>query len=335
MKILITGGTGFLGRHIVWRLAAQGHEIVFTGRDHRQADAVIRAMPPALSGSARFGALSHGHADTSDKLLQYAAGAKAVVHCAGLAAPWGSPAAFHAANVASTREVLAACSSHGIGTLVHISTPSIYFRFADCIGIREDDPLPPPVNAYARTKLQAEHLALDAGLPQLVILRPRAIFGPWDNTLLPRLLRVVRRGSAPLLRGGHALLDLSYVDNVVDAVLLSLREDCPSGAYNISNGEPITAVELFSRLAQSFGLPIKNVHRPYALADIAARAMETWARLAGSGEPFITRYSLGAIAFSQTLDLTRATSQLGYAPRIGLDKAIARTAAWWTKAHTS
>jgi hypothetical protein len=152
MKILITGGTGFLGRHIVWRLAAQGHEIVFTGRDHRQADAVIRAMPPGLSGSARFGALSHGHADTSDKLLQYAAGAKAVVHCAGLAAPWGSPAAFHAANVASTREVLAACSSHGIGTLVHISTPSIYFRFADCIGIREDDPLPPPVNAYARRR---------------------------------------------------------------------------------------------------------------------------------------------------------------------------------------
>jgi len=335
MKILITGGTGFLGRHIVWRLAAHGHEVVFTGRDHRQADAVMRAISPDLFSSVRFCALAHGHANASEKLRQYAAGAQAIVHCAGLAAPWGSPAAFHAANVASTSEVLAACRIHGIDKLVHISTPSIYFRFADCIGIREDDPLPPPVNVYASTKLQAEHLALAADLPQLVILRPRAIFGPWDNTLLPRLLRIVNSGRAPLLRGGHALLDLSYVDNVVDAVLLSLLDGCPGGTYNISNGEPIEATELFARLAQSFDLSIQTVHRPYAIADIAARVLETWARLVGTGEPFITRYSLGAIAFSQTLDLTRATSQLGYAPRIGLDEAIVRTAAWWREVHPS
>lgn len=335
MKIVITGGTGFLGRHIVWRLGEQGHEVVFTGRDRVQADAVMHAMPAGASGPVHFCALEHGYPEAAERLLECAAGAQAIVHCAGLAAPWGSAAGFHAANVTSTQEVLAACRRHGVGKLVHISTPSIYFRFADCIGVREDDPLPPPVNTYAYTKLQAEHLVLAAGLSQLVILRPRAIFGPWDNTLLPRLLRIVQSGRAPLLRGGRALLDLSYVDNVVDAVLLSLRDGCPGGAYNISNGEPIAAAELFARLAQSLRLPILAVHRPYAIADIAARALEAWARLASGKEPLITRYSLGTIAFSQTLDLTRATSQLGYAPRIGLEQAIARTAAWWKEQRPS
>ncbi|MFJ3058251.1 NAD-dependent epimerase/dehydratase family protein [Herbaspirillum sp. NPDC087042] len=329
MKILVTGGTGFLGRHLVWRLAGQGHDVSFTGRDHAHAQLVMRAAPAGLSGTMRFCALEHGRAGAGERLRHYAAGAQAMVHCAGLAAPWGSPSAFHAANVASTMEVLSACRDHGIGKLVHISTPSLYFRFADCVGIGEDEPLPPPVNDYARTKWQAEQLVQASGLSQWVILRPRAIFGPWDNTLLPRLLRLAQRGPVPLLRGGNAWLDLSYVDNVVDAVVLGLRHAGPVGTYNISNGEPIEAARLFVRLGEAFGIPIRTVHRSYTMADMAARGLEAWARIISRKEPVITRYSLGAIAFSQTLDLTRARAELGYEPGIGLDEAIIRTAAWW------
>lgn len=326
MKILVTGGTGFLGRHLVQRLARQGAEVVFTGRQD-----AVGAQVAALAGAARYVRVEHGAAGAAARLRDCAAGADAIVHCAALAAPWGRRAAFERANVDSTGEVLAACRAHAITRLVHLSTPSLYFSFADQLGIGEDAPLPPPVNAYARSKRAAEALVLQAALPQAVMLRPRAIFGPWDQALLPRLLRLMRYGRVPLLRGGRALVDLTYVDNVVDAVLLALRVEGASTppVYNISNGEPVAVADLFGMISSAFGVPVATVQRPYWLADLAARALEAGARLAPGWEPPVTRYSLGAIAFSQTLDLRRARTELGYAPAVSVEEGIARTAAWY------
>lgn len=176
-----------------------------------------------------------------------------------------------------------------------------------------------------------------AHLPAAVILRPRAIFGPWDNALLPRLLRLMQYGRVPLLRGGRALLDMTYVDNVVDAVMLALAlpatETTP--VFNITNGEPIAAADLFSRIATQFNLPVTTAHRPYVVADLAARALELAAPLRPGWEPPFTRYSLGAIAFSQTLDLQRARAVLGYQPRVSLADGMTRTAQWWRQQKAS
>ena len=329
MKLIVTGGTGFLGRHVVWRLAAAGHHVVFTGRNNAEAEQVIAAATGMCA--AQFLRLEHGIDDAGQKLKACAKDAEAIVHCAALASPWGSRAAFTRANIASTREVLLACAAQGIGRLVHISSPSVYFEFRDRLGVCEDDPLPASVNEYARSKKLAEQLVLEFGPPNSVILRPRAIFGPWDNTLLPRLVRLLRYGRVPLLRGGRALLDMTYVDNVVDAVELALRLPTVSvrPVFNITNGEPIEAAALFVRIAENFGLSIDPVHRPYAVADLVARGLELAARMIPGWEPPFTRYSLGTIAFSQTLDLQRATTVLGYRPRITLDSGIARTAQWW------
>lgn len=329
-----------MGRHLVWRLATQAgrlnhSELIFTGRNAAAAAQVMQALPPAAREAVRYVELDHGSATAASRLREAAAGADAVVHCAALASPWGRKALFRRANIDSTWEVLAACAAHGITRLVHISTPSIYFSYHDRLGITEDGPLPPPATEYARSKRQAELMVLAAALPHGVMLRPRAIFGPWDQTLLPRLLRLMQYGRVPLLRGGRALLDMSYVDNVVDAVLLSLQ--VPAAAhtrvFNISNGEPVAAVELFARLAASFALPIAPAPRPYWLADLAARALELGAHLAPGWEPPVTRYSLGTIAYSQTLDLHKARSELNYAPAVSLDEGIARTAAWWKAQH--
>jgi nucleoside-diphosphate-sugar epimerase len=334
MKIIITGGTGFLGRHLVWRLASQGNELVFTGRNRHEAERIISAT--ANASAVRFVDIEHGDSSAAAALAACASDAQAIIHCSGLASPWGSREAYHRANVASTEEVLAACRINHISRLVQISSPSVYFSYSDNIGIHEDTPLAPSVNEYARSKLKAERMILAASLPHSVILRPRAIFGPWDNTLLPRLLRLLQYGRIPLLRGGRALLDMSYVDNVVDAVLLSLEH--PAGrspnVFNISNGEPIAAADLFARLAASFDMPIDPVLRPYALADLLARVIEAGASLIPGWEPPVTRYSLAAIAFSQTLDLQRARSILGYQPRVSLQEGIERTARWW-KGHAA
>lgn len=115
--------------------------------------------------------------------------------------------------------MLAFCHRHTVPRLVHISTPSLYFAFADQFDLREEIPLPDRfVNDYAASKHQAELLLRqergDDG-PEIAILRPRGLFGPYDTALMPRLERVARRGFFPLPLGGHALVDITHVDNVV------------------------------------------------------------------------------------------------------------------------
>lgn len=327
MKILVTGGTGFIGRHIVWRLAGQGCEVQFTGRNARAAAEVIGLSP----GVASWVPLEHGTSGACSALLDASQNCAAAVHCAALSSPWGTPSAFARANLDSTAEVLHACRVNRVKRLVHLSTPSLYFAFRDRLDIREDEPLPPPVNEYARSKALAETRVHEAGLAEAVILRPRAVFGPWDATLMPRLLRVMQRGPIPLMRGGQAQLDLTCVDNLVHAVMLSLTQPLPRAVctYNVSNGTPLTVADLLHRVADQFQLNLRTRRLPWRLMDAVARVLEASAHLRASGEPLLTRYGAGVLAFSQTLDLSTIRNELGYRPVVTQDEGIRQHAQWW------
>lgn len=327
MKLVITGGTGFLGRHLVWRAAAEGAEVLFTGRNAQAAAEVMRRAPAPV----RWQAVVHGNRHAQEKLTQAAQGADAVVHCAALSSPWGRFDDFRRANVTSTAEVIAACRASQVPRLVHISTPSLYFGFNDQLQIREDAPLPEPANDYVRTKRVAETLVQHADLPEVAILRPRALFGPWDQTLMPRLLRVMQRGAIPLMRGGHIQLDLTYIDNAVQAIWLALTRPLPRpvNIYNVSNGEPRALQDLLQRMAHEFGLPLKTRALPWPIVRTVARGMEVAARLGGGSEPPLTRYSAGVLAFSQTLDVSALRGELGWEPAVSIDEGIRRHAAWW------
>jgi nucleoside-diphosphate-sugar epimerase len=142
--------------------------------------------------------------------------------------------------VAGTRAALAFARAGGARRFVHISTPSLYFRFRDQPGVREDAPLPSPVNAYTATKHLAEELVrAETGLDTL-ILRPRGLYGKGDMALLPRLLRAAQSGPLPLIRDGTAETDLTHVEDVVDAAIAALDapESLATRVFNISGGEP-------------------------------------------------------------------------------------------------
>jgi len=332
MKVVVTGGTGFLGRHIVWRLASEGMDVVFTGRNRKSAEEVIRLSPAPV----RWVPLEHGLENSSDRLSRAATVASAIIHCAALSSPWGEPAAFYNANVLSTAEAVAACQSTGIRRLVHISTPSLYFDFKNQLGIRECHPLPPPVNAYVRTKMLAETLVQKAFIPETVILRPRALFGPWDTTLMPRLLRVMKNGPIPLIHGGQALLDLTYISNAVDAVWRALTRTLPKPLciYNVSNGSPLPLKDLLEKIATAFQLKLRTRHIPWFLANALATILETLSKLTHGSEPLLTRYGAGVLAFSQTLDISAISEDLGYSPQTSIEEGIRLHADWW-KAHQS
>jgi nucleoside-diphosphate-sugar epimerase len=327
MKIFVTGGTGFIGRHLVWRLADAGHQVLFSGRNAANATEIIRQSRAAVCWIP----LQHGSSDAAATLIRATQDCAAIVHCAALSAPWGTPQAFARANLDSCAEVLQACHANQVKRLVHLSTPSLFFDFRDRLGIREDESLPAPVNAYVRTKAMAETLVHEAGLDEAVILRPRAVFGPWDSALIPRLIRVIQRGAIPLMRGGRAQLDLTCIDNLIHAVELSLTQPLPRAlcTYNVSNGTPLTFKALIHSVAEQFQLTVRTRRLPWRLVDVIARVMETGARLRNSGEPLLTRHTAGVLAFSQTLDLNAIRDELGYHPVVSQDDGIRLHAQWW------
>jgi len=327
MRILITGGTGFLGRHLVWHFSGSGAEVIFTGRNAKSATEILRHSDKRV----RWQPLEHGTPEAAAYLKQLAINADVIVHSAALSSPWGLAADFYRANVVSTLEVIAACREAQVPRLVYISTPSLYFNFCDGLNIREDAPLPHPVNEYARTKGIAEMLIRADPPSETVILRPRALFGPWDQTLMPRLLRVMQNSHLPIMRGGRIKLDLTYIDNAVEAVWLAAIKSLPRPlvTYNVSNGEPQELLALLETMAREFDLPLRTHTVPWPLVELLARGLEFTARLGNGKEPLLTRYSAGVLAFSQTLDISALRNELGYQPKVSINEGICRHAAWW------
>ncbi|MCM3292655.1 NAD-dependent epimerase/dehydratase family protein [Paenibacillus sp. MER 180] len=324
-RALVTGGTGFLGQRLALRLVEQGYTVSAIGRNthvgHELERMGVRFIPLELGDTERIKEICHGR-DT-------------VFHCAALSAPWGDYADFYASNVIGTRHVVQGCVSGG-ARLVHVSTPSIYWNWRDRLNIKESDPLPSKqANAYAATKLLAERevdqAVEEAGL-HAITLRPRAIYGPSDRAILPRLIEANRGGYMPLIRSGRSMLDVTYVDNVVDALLLAAEADPASlgGKYNITNGEPRLLSDLLARLFALLEMPFRPIPLAYPIASAAAGMLELNARWFARGkEAKLTRYTVGLIGRSQTLDITAARQMLGYKPRIGTEEGMKRFAEAW------
>jgi nucleoside-diphosphate-sugar epimerase len=314
MTVIVSGATGFLGGALTRRLLANGVPVIALGRNL-----------PALEALRELGA-----ATQSIDLAQGSAltpPAEALVHCAALSAPWGRMTDFEGANVDGTRNALSLARAAGVRRFVHISTPSLYFTFADQFGLREDAPLPRPVNAYAATKRRAEALVTAATDLDPIILRPRGLYGRGDTALMPRLLRAAQAGPLPLPNHGRTVTDLTHVDDVVGAILAALGASGQAGGlFNISGGQPLNLRTVIERAGGLAGIAVRWRPIPTPLLIAAARGLEAVARLRpGQPEPRITAYGAGVLAYSQTLDLSAAAMGLGWRPSIGLDEGLART----------
>lgn len=326
MKFVVTGATSGLGRNLAERLCSTGHTVIGLGR---RIDAGREL--------SRSGILFHQvELEDQESLIGIMRGAEVVFHCAALSSPWGKYEDFFAANVIGTENIISAMEHADIPMLVHVSTPSFYFNYSNRSNICEQDPLPAKfVNAYAETKKIAEEKVLRAceeGRVKATIIRPRAIIGPYDRNILPRLMSIAKKGFIPLINNGSALVDITYVENVVDAMLLTLEPGIHQSGkiYNITNGEPITLRELVVSTLEYLGMniPLKNIS--YRLVGPVAACMEAVCKLLPlRPEPLLTRYSAGLLAFGQTLNIDAAKNDLRYIPRIPINEGIKRAAIWW------
>ncbi|MGN6512986.1 MAG: NAD-dependent epimerase/dehydratase family protein, partial [Lysobacteraceae bacterium] len=200
MKLLVTGGGGFLGQALCRGLVARGHQVT----------SFNRGRYPALDALG----VAQVQGDLADReaVLRAFAGKDAVFHNAAKAGAWGSYASYHRANVVGTDHVIAACRAHGIGRLVYTSTPSVTHRATHPVegGTADTVPYGEGFKApYAATKAIAERAVLAANDASLatVALRPRLIWGPGDQQLLPRLVERARAGRLRLVGTGDNRID--------------------------------------------------------------------------------------------------------------------------------
>ena len=319
MEILVTGGTGFLGRHLAQGLLERAHRVRIMGRNFSGVADLLQS-----------GALPV-RADLRDRtaVLEACRGVEAVFHVGALSAPWGPRRDFHQINVGGTASVLAGCVAHGVRCVVYVSSPSVVFDGRAHVNLREDAPYPKRfASVYSLTKKLGEDLVnaeSRKGRLQTVILRPKAMFGPGDQSLLPRLVEVARRKRLPQIGDGRNLVDLTYVGNVVQALQLALSSpSAPGKTYTITNGEHVPLWPTVRLVLRRVGLPddLRPLSLPVAL--LAARLMEA-ASVFTRKEPLLTTYTVGILARTQTYDISAARSDLGYNPSISVAEGIERT----------
>lgn len=328
MKVLVTGGSGFLGGALCRTLVERGDQVTAYQRSHS----------PALEALGVRQVL--GDLADADALKSACERQDAVLHNAAKAGAWGSYDSYFQANVVGTRNVIQACRAGGVPRLVHTSTPSVTHSGRQPVqgGNERDTPYGCNFKApYPATKLIAEKEMLAANSPELatVSLRPRLIWGPGDTQLLPRLVERARAGRLRFIDGGQNKMDTTYIDNAVQAHLDALARLHPGAAcagqpYFISNGEPKSIREIVNALLACAGEPPVSKSVPYALAYAAGAVLEkVWPRLGRSDEPPMTRFLAEQLSTPHWYDISGAVRDLGYRPEVSMAEGLRRTAAWW------
>jgi nucleoside-diphosphate-sugar epimerase len=237
-----------------------------------------------------------------------------VVHCAAHVGQWGPEHDYRAVNVDGARCVLN--TFRHATRFVHISTASVYATDQPRVRVCEEARIGGPLlTAYSRTKADAERLLTASGRA-LLILRPHVVYGPGDTTLWPRVLAARRGGWLPLPGDGLNRISVTSVFNLAHAVQLALEGPVASGVFNIADDEEPTVNDLVRTMLQRHGVGDRLLHLPHSMARaLAAMSEGAWRLARRSTEPMLTRYAVANLAEPLTLDVSRARTQLGYAPR--------------------
>lgn len=330
MKLLVTGGGGFLGQAISQRLVARGHDVVSYNRG-------------TYPGLAALGVRQvQGDLASFSDVTAALRGVDAVFHVGAKAGAWGSFNEYFDANVRGTWNVIAACRMNDVRTLVYTSTPSVTHRATRPVagGNEANTPLAEGFKAwYPSTKRVAEEHVLAANGKELatVALRPRLIWGPGDNQLLPRLVQRAHAGRLRFVGDGSNRIDTTFIDNAAQAHLdafdaLHGKPDarCAGKAYFISNGEPKPISDIINSLLRAAGAPIVDRLLPFRAAYAIGGALELVHNVfAPRREPMMTRFLAEQLSTEHWYDIGAARRDFGYQPKVTTIEGLRQLSAWW------
>ena len=323
MNILITGINGFIGSSLARRLAKDGHCV--RGIIRQTSDiSFIRDIPLQLY---------RGDLHDTDCLKAACSDIDVVFHAAARASDWGSYREFFRINVEGTKNILEASCRAAVKRFVYISSTSVH-GFHNCLFVREQQLCSRGIFSYARTKLMAEDWVLKLGAERgfaYVIIRPGNVYGPYDRTTSAKLAKALMSGRMRYINMGKAVTAPVYIDNLVDALILAMNKNEALGhTFIITDGLQISWKDYLDCFAGMLGTspPSRNISYPLAIF-LASCAELIFSILRSKEPPLITRYRILQASQHYHFDISKARQILGYAPSVGLEEGLARTAKWY------
>jgi nucleoside-diphosphate-sugar epimerase len=318
MRVFVTGGSGFVGGHLIERLRERGHVVRALARSERAAEAV-RA----------FGAEpARGDLATID--AQTLTGIDAVLHAAAFVEEWGTRAQFWEANVDGTTRLLEVARRAGVKRFVFVGTEAALFEGRDLVDLDESAPYPVrPRYLYSETKAEAEKRVLAASTEgfETISIRPRLVWGPRDASVLPAIVRMAKAGSFAWIDGGRPRTSTTHVENLTHAHKHPHTRAPPGQAYFVADEGERTLRSFLGSLARTQGVELGERTMPSALARPFARLIEGFFRLFGVRRaPPVTRFAVDMMSASITVRTERARADLGYAPVIDVEAGLAALA---------
>lgn len=325
----VTGASGFIGGKIAERLLAEGRRVRVLSR---------RPLPHLEAQGAEVIPGDLGHKEALRRGCQ---GAETVFHVAGRVGVWGPAKEFFEVNVGGTKNVIDACRMAGVPRLVYTSSPSVVYSGGNLAGVDESAPLCTEAPcAYPTSKAEAERFVLAANGATLatVALRPHLVWGPGDKNVVPRVLALAKTGRLKIIGPGRNKVDVTHINNVVDAHLLAEGALCASEisnlksqisqtggrAYFITNGEPVVLWDWINQLLRGVGIPEITKRVPLPVAYAAGGLLETWWRVTRKqGEPPMTRFVAKEMATDHWFDISAARRDLGYHPLVTMEQGTA------------
>ncbi len=326
---LVTGGTGFIGGHVVERLVKTGHRVRCLARQTSDTQALERLDVE----------IAEGDLTNPASVARAAAGATYILHCGALVSDWATVPEIRRTNVGGTRHVMQAALQAGIKRVIHVSSTDVYGHPK---GVREIDESQPPSrfsNWYSRTKLEAEsevRRAVSTGAVQAVVLRPATIYGPGSVNVVGEIAKAVRARNMLLIDRGRAVAGLCYIDNLVDAAALALSDEGAAGqTFNVTDGLDITWQQFVGDLARGLGSPPPRLSLPYPLAHGLGLAMEQAYRLMRTAAglrtpPLLSRQAVDVMGRDQSFSNLRIRQRLGWEPRVSYEAGLRSTLDWLT-----
>jgi nucleoside-diphosphate-sugar epimerase len=321
MKILVTGGTGFTGSHLVRRLLQAGHKVVVLDNQRGHVCDELQALgAEILIGSV------------TDRTLVWKAiqGCEVVHHLAAAFRQVNLPKrVYWNVNVEGTRYLLEAALQSAVKTFIYCSTCGVH---GDVKRGPADETAPiTPADYYQYTKYEGEKVVaqfVGKGL-KIVTLRPTAIYGPGDPERFYMLFKLVNQGRFFMFGDGRAHYHPVYIDNLVDAFELAAASARGEGeVYLIGDEQSYTLNELVSAIAKTLGVDLKMRHVPFRLLWLAALASEL-AYKPFRVDPPLFRRRVDWFRQNRAFTIAKAERELGYRPKVGLAEGLTKTAQWY------
>ncbi len=326
MKVLVTGGTGFLGRHLVRALLERGYQVRVL--IHHEAD--------GLDGVE----LAGGDLTRAASLWRAVEGMDVIYHLAAIRDRWGLPyAAYQAVNVEGTRHLLEAAAGR-VSRFVYCSSVGV-LGHPGGLNIDESYPYAPGDGKYnySHTKALAEQLALEYGNRLAVtIVRPVITYGPGDEWgMMTKLVTMLATGRFIPVGDGRNHLHLAYVSDTIQGLILAGESERAAGqTYIIAGPSPVSLNELLDKICAILDASRPRSHAPLALAKAVGGLLEGFYTLkkalgleVGGESPFLTRDKVDTLTINRSFDISKACAELGYRPQVDYDRGLKTTIEWY------